>query len=63
MISPGFPAAPALGIAGYEDAVRHLASSFRRGQRIVMRRTIASLALAKGSPLQATEPLCSTFLQ
>lgn len=53
---------PALRITGYEDALRHVATSFRRGHRIHMRRIVRRLLLAKGGPAQVSEAAMVLFL-
>ena len=52
---------PAFRLQGYEDAVRHVAVSFRRGHRANMRRIVTGMAHAKGGPPKLTEDAAMTF--
>ena len=52
---------PALRVDGYEAALRHVVTSFRRGHRVHMRRAIKALADAKGGPERLTEDACLSF--
>ena len=62
LVSPGTLPEAALRIGGYEDALRHVTASFRRGLRFEMRRIIAQLCRAKGGPTIATEISSQEFL-
>ena len=62
LISPYAPPTPAVRVTTYEDALRHVASSFPRGHRIHMRRIVSALVAAKGGPERATEPAAKRFL-
>ena len=55
------PISSAVRISTYEEGLRHVARSFRRGHRVQMRRMVRSLLLAKGGPLQATEASTLAF--
>lgn len=59
--SSAAPPRPADRLHGYEDAVRHVAESFRRGHRANMRRIVRNMAQAKGAPPQMTEPVALGF--
>ena len=62
LVSPRSLPETAVHIGGYEDALRHVAASFRRGLRFEMRRIIAQLCCAKGGPAIATEGSSQRFL-
>ena len=61
--STSAPPRPAGRLYGYEDAVRHVAASFRRGHRANMRRIVRNMAQAKGAPRQMTEPAALVFFK
>lgn len=54
---------PAVSIATYEDALRHVVTSFRRGHRFQMRRIAKALVLTKGGPERLTEDALLAFFQ
>ena len=56
------PPSPATRVSAYEDALRHIASTFTRGHRIHMRRIVSALVNAKGGPCRATETAAQAFL-
>lgn len=54
---------PAVQVLSYEDALRHMATSFRRGHRIQMRRIAKHLLRAKGGPIRLTEADLSDYFE
>ena len=52
---------PATRVASYEDALRHVATSFRRGHRHQMRRVAKRLLAARGGPSLVTESAMLTY--
>lgn len=55
--------ATAIRLATYEDAARHVATTFRRDHRSGMRRIVRALTAAKGGPPRLTEAAASAFLR
>lgn len=55
------PHPPVHVLAAYEDAMRHVAATCPRGQRIHMRRIVRALARLKGAPERFTEKAVAGF--